>query len=244
MLNISKAWLSSWFRVLRELCHDKNKESCEWMLSLKRKKRKRKWNFFVRLFGNGVSERRQGDRRTPASSPASVAAVRSTPSSTSQQQQQSQQSQQSQPNPANPPTSPSSQPLSLQELTVRTITMTRDPPDSHGFGICVKGGKDAGEIRSTFRLPPSPYFAPQDRGIFRKLWLSLPFVARRSLLAAVVLDSHRIAIRKARFLYLSLFLPSRSSSIIFWTVFCTFTRFLYFDCNDTRISIIRISSTM
>ncbi|XP_031365560.1 whirlin isoform X6 [Apis dorsata] len=119
----------------------------------------------LRLFGNGVSERRQGDRRTPASSPASVAAVRSTPSSTSQQQQQSQQSQQSQPNPTNPPTSPSSQPLSLQELTVRTITMTRDPPDSHGFGICVKGGKDAGEIRSTFRLPPSPYFAPQDRGV-------------------------------------------------------------------------------
>ncbi|XP_031365557.1 whirlin isoform X3 [Apis dorsata] len=99
----------------------------------------------LRLFGNGVSERRQGDRRTPASSPASVAAVRSTPSSTSQQQQQSQQSQQSQPNPTNPPTSPSSQPLSLQELTVRTITMTRDPPDSHGFGICVKGGKDAAQ---------------------------------------------------------------------------------------------------
>nr|XP_012148616.1 PREDICTED: whirlin isoform X2 [Megachile rotundata] len=99
----------------------------------------------LRLFGNGVSERRQGDRRTPASSPASVAAVRSTPSSTSQQQQQQQQSQQPQPNPPNPPTSPSSQPLSLQELTVRTITMTRDPPDSHhGFGICVKGGKDAG----------------------------------------------------------------------------------------------------
>ncbi|XP_029042627.1 whirlin isoform X5 [Osmia bicornis bicornis] len=118
----------------------------------------------LRLFGNGVSERRQGDRRTPASSPASVAAVRSTPSSTSQQQQQQQQSQQSQSNSSNPPTSPSSQPLSLQELTVRTITMTRDPPDSHhGFGICVKGGKDAGEIRSTFRLPPSPYFAPQDR---------------------------------------------------------------------------------
>ncbi|XP_029042625.1 whirlin isoform X3 [Osmia bicornis bicornis] len=98
----------------------------------------------LRLFGNGVSERRQGDRRTPASSPASVAAVRSTPSSTSQQQQQQQQSQQSQSNSSNPPTSPSSQPLSLQELTVRTITMTRDPPDSHhGFGICVKGGKDA-----------------------------------------------------------------------------------------------------
>ncbi|XP_076167142.1 whirlin protein dyschronic isoform X2 [Ptiloglossa arizonensis] len=97
----------------------------------------------LRLFGNGVSERRQGDRRTPASSPASVAAVRTT-SSSSQQQQQQQQSQQSQQSQPNPPTSPSSQPLSLQELTVRTITMTRDPPDSHhGFGICVKGGKDA-----------------------------------------------------------------------------------------------------
>ncbi|XP_076290612.1 whirlin protein dyschronic isoform X8 [Lasioglossum baleicum] len=119
----------------------------------------------LRLFGNGVSERRQGDRRTPASSPASVAAVRTSSSSSSQQQQQQQQqSQQSQSNAANPPTSPSSQPLSLQELTVRTVTMTRDPPDSHhGFGICVKGGKDAGEIRSTFRLPPSPYFAPQER---------------------------------------------------------------------------------
>lgn len=185
--------ISSCSRRLRTPRQKYNKESCEWRL----RERKKKWHFcFVRLFGNGVSERRQGDRRTPASSPASVAAVRSTPSSTSQQQQQSQQSQQSQPNPANPPTSPSSQPLSLQELTVRTITMTRDPPDSHGFGICVKGGKDAGEIRSTFRLPPSPYFAPQDRGIFRKLWLSLPFVARRSLLAAVVLDSHRIAIRR------------------------------------------------
>ncbi|XP_076290607.1 whirlin protein dyschronic isoform X4 [Lasioglossum baleicum] len=100
----------------------------------------------LRLFGNGVSERRQGDRRTPASSPASVAAVRTSSSSSSQQQQQQQQqSQQSQSNAANPPTSPSSQPLSLQELTVRTVTMTRDPPDSHhGFGICVKGGKDAG----------------------------------------------------------------------------------------------------
>ncbi|XP_076670355.1 whirlin protein dyschronic isoform X7 [Andrena cerasifolii] len=120
----------------------------------------------IRLFGNGVAERRQGDRRTPASSPASVSAVRTTSSSSSQQQQQQQQSQQSQSNAANPPTSPSSQPLSLQDLTVRTITMTRDPPDSHhGFGICVKGGKDAGEIRSTFRLPPSPYFAPQDRGV-------------------------------------------------------------------------------
>ncbi|XP_032677979.1 whirlin isoform X6 [Odontomachus brunneus] len=125
----------------------------------------------LRLFGNSVtSERRQGDRRTPASSPASVSAVRSTPTTGSQQQQQQQQQQsqqqqqQQQANAANPPTSPIAQPLSLQELTVRTITMTRDPPDSHhGFGICVKGGKDAGEIRSTFRLPPSPYFVPRER---------------------------------------------------------------------------------
>ncbi|XP_032677974.1 whirlin isoform X1 [Odontomachus brunneus] len=127
----------------------------------------------LRLFGNSVtSERRQGDRRTPASSPASVSAVRSTPTTGSQQQQQQQQQQsqqqqqQQQANAANPPTSPIAQPLSLQELTVRTITMTRDPPDSHhGFGICVKGGKDAGEIRSTFRLPPSPYFVPRERGV-------------------------------------------------------------------------------
>ncbi|KYM77427.1 Whirlin [Atta colombica] len=132
----------------------------------------------LRLFGNSVSERRQGDRKSPASSPASVTTVRGTPTASggSQQQQQQQQSQQSQQqqqqqqqqagNTGNPPTSPISQPLSLQELTVRTITMTRDPPDSHhGFGICVKGGKDAGEIRSTFRLPPSPYFVPRERGV-------------------------------------------------------------------------------
>ncbi|XP_029673366.1 whirlin isoform X4 [Formica exsecta] len=128
----------------------------------------------LRLFGNSVSERRQGDRRSPASSPASVTAARGTPTisgGSQQQQQQSQQSQQQQQqqqqtNTGNPPTSPIAQPLSLQELTVRTITMTRDPPDSHhGFGICVKGGKDAGEIRSTFRLPPSPYFVPRERGV-------------------------------------------------------------------------------
>ncbi|KYN05525.1 Whirlin [Cyphomyrmex costatus] len=131
----------------------------------------------LRLFGNSVAERRQADRKSPASSPASVTTVRGTPiaSGGSQQQQQQQQTQQSQQqqqqqqqqqagNTGNPPTSPISQPLSLQELTVRTITMTRDPPDSHhGFGICVKGGKDAGEIRSTFRLPPSPYFVPRER---------------------------------------------------------------------------------
>ncbi|XP_063978688.1 whirlin isoform X3 [Diachasmimorpha longicaudata] len=87
----------------------------------------------LRLFNNGVAERRQNERRTPASSPASVSALRGA-SSASQQQTQ----------PANS-TPQSPQALSLQELTVRTITMTRDPPDSHhGFGICVKGGKDAG----------------------------------------------------------------------------------------------------
>ncbi|XP_063978692.1 whirlin isoform X7 [Diachasmimorpha longicaudata] len=86
----------------------------------------------LRLFNNGVAERRQNERRTPASSPASVSALRGA-SSASQQQTQ----------PANS-TPQSPQALSLQELTVRTITMTRDPPDSHhGFGICVKGGKDA-----------------------------------------------------------------------------------------------------
>ncbi|XP_015126274.1 whirlin isoform X4 [Diachasma alloeum] len=86
----------------------------------------------LRLFNNGVAERRQNERRTPASSPASVSALRGA-SSTSQQQTQ----------PASS-TPQSPQALSLQELTVRTITMTRDPPDSHhGFGICVKGGKDA-----------------------------------------------------------------------------------------------------
>ncbi|XP_063358308.1 whirlin isoform X8 [Cydia amplana] len=30
------------------------------------------------------------------------------------------------------------------EPTTRTLTMSRDPADSHGFGICVKGGKEAG----------------------------------------------------------------------------------------------------
>ncbi|XP_031785140.1 whirlin isoform X2 [Nasonia vitripennis] len=85
----------------------------------------------ISLFGNGLAERRQNERRTPASSPASVAALRNSSSSTQ------------------PTTTvqapPVPQALSLQELTVRTIMMTREPPDSHhGFGICVKGGKDAG----------------------------------------------------------------------------------------------------
>lgn len=36
---------------------------------------------------------------------------------------------------------------SLHELATRTVTMVRDPPDgTHGFGICVKGGKNSGEL--------------------------------------------------------------------------------------------------
>lgn len=31
------------------------------------------------------------------------------------------------------------------EPITRTVTMSRDPNDSHGFGICVKGGKEAGQ---------------------------------------------------------------------------------------------------
>ncbi|XP_043475923.1 whirlin isoform X6 [Leptopilina heterotoma] len=95
----------------------------------------------IRLFGgNGLSsDRRKGDKRTPASSPASVSALRSSSSSSQQQQQQQQQQ-----NAQSPQTPPGPQALSLQELTVRTVTMTREPPESHhGFGICVKGGKDA-----------------------------------------------------------------------------------------------------
>lgn len=32
----------------------------------------------------------------------------------------------------------------IHELATRTVTMSRDQQDTHGFGICVKGGKDAG----------------------------------------------------------------------------------------------------
>lgn len=34
----------------------------------------------------------------------------------------------------------------IHELSTRTVTMSRDqqPDGSHGFGICVKGGKDSG----------------------------------------------------------------------------------------------------
>lgn len=35
---------------------------------------------------------------------------------------------------------------SIHELTTRTVTMIREPQDgAHGFGICVKGGKEAGK---------------------------------------------------------------------------------------------------
>lgn len=32
----------------------------------------------------------------------------------------------------------------IHELSTRTVTMSRDQQDGHGFGICVKGGKDSG----------------------------------------------------------------------------------------------------
>lgn len=35
----------------------------------------------------------------------------------------------------------------IHELSTRTVTMSRDQQDGHGFGICVKGGKDAGKSR-------------------------------------------------------------------------------------------------
>uniref|UniRef100_A0ABD2X5M7 PDZ domain-containing protein n=1 Tax=Trichogramma kaykai TaxID=54128 RepID=A0ABD2X5M7_9HYME len=92
----------------------------------------------ISLFGNGLQRRGGNERRTPASSPASVAAMRGGGGGMGSSSAQATSSSTS-----NLQTSPQS--LSLQELTVRTITMTRDPPDSHhGFGICVKGGKDAG----------------------------------------------------------------------------------------------------
>lgn len=88
----------------------------------------------LRLFGNNghatgsnsglgnvgnYGEKGQNSRRSPASSPASTThhnAVRY-------------------------------QPPSIHELTTRTVNMTREPPDgTHGFGICVKGGKDAGKL--------------------------------------------------------------------------------------------------
>lgn len=83
----------------------------------------------LRLFGTGSNTQAGGKlnvvdrpRRSPASSP---------PSTTHQSNYG--------PRPA--PYGPS-----LHELSTRTITMVREPGDgTHGFGICVKGGKDAGK---------------------------------------------------------------------------------------------------
>nr|XP_022914234.1 whirlin isoform X1 [Onthophagus taurus] len=75
----------------------------------------------LRLFGNTQSNAKlnsERPRRSPASSP---------PSTTHQSNYRV-------------PYGPS-----LHELSTRTITMVRDPADgTHGFGICVKGGKEAG----------------------------------------------------------------------------------------------------
>lgn len=81
----------------------------------------------LRLFGNNSQSSNpklnmeRPSRRSPASSP---------PSTTHQ---------------SNYRGVPSSYGLSLHELSTRTITMVREPADgTHGFGICVKGGKEAG----------------------------------------------------------------------------------------------------
>ncbi|KAI4464467.1 pdz domain containing whirlin and harmonin-related [Holotrichia oblita] len=75
----------------------------------------------LRLFGNNSQSSNpklnmeRSSRRSPASSP---------PSTTHQSNYRG---------------------LSLHELSTRTITMVREPADgTHGFGICVKGGKEAG----------------------------------------------------------------------------------------------------
>jgi hypothetical protein len=39
------------------------------------------------------------------------------------------------------------------DLVVRTVNMVRPPESSHGFGICVKGGKDSGECTNRTRCP-------------------------------------------------------------------------------------------
>lgn len=36
------------------------------------------------------------------------------------------------------------------DLVVRTVTMVRPPDAPHGFGICVKGGKDSGKLENLF----------------------------------------------------------------------------------------------
>lgn len=82
----------------------------------------------LRLFGSSANNPGAGKlnverpRRSPASSP---------PSTTHQSNYTPR------PTPYGP---------SLHELSTRTITMVRDPADgTHGFGICVKGGKGSGK---------------------------------------------------------------------------------------------------
>lgn len=80
----------------------------------------------LRLFGSNnpaAKTNAERPRRSPASSP---------PSTTHQMNYR-----------------PSSYVPSIHELTTRTVTMVREPQDgTHGFGICVKGGKDAGKLRN------------------------------------------------------------------------------------------------
>lgn len=40
----------------------------------------------------------------------------------------------------------------IQELSTRTVTMSRDQQIEHGFGICVKGGKDSGKSNCYHQL--------------------------------------------------------------------------------------------
>jgi hypothetical protein len=50
--------------------------------------------------------------------------------------------------PSHPPTHPSSHAPSqtaLANLPVRTVSMLRPPDSPHGFGICVKGGRETGK---------------------------------------------------------------------------------------------------
>ncbi|XP_063903170.1 whirlin isoform X1 [Zophobas morio] len=76
----------------------------------------------LRLFGSNNQSNTKLNPERPRRSPAS-----SPPSTTHQINYR-------------PPYGPS-----IHELSTRTVTMVRDPQDgTHGFGICVKGGKDSG----------------------------------------------------------------------------------------------------
>ncbi|KAJ8892843.1 hypothetical protein PR048_005424 [Dryococelus australis] len=46
------------------------------------------------------------------------------------------------------------------DLLVRTVNMVRPPDSPHGFGICVKGGKDSGNYFSTPYTHCLPYSTP------------------------------------------------------------------------------------